>query len=189
MEQNDRTRVDPGNQFLESFFLRGLLLLDPVHIGKTPEKGGIAKFFCHGKIFCAVDTAGRPVKFGHGFARYGSIEFFHAFKFLLKGFHRRNLRHIRMGHRMVSHNMPLCDHAFDKIGIIFDKISDSKKDSGSLVLFKCLQDCRGVSILISGIKSQIEDFFVSIAGIIGVVLFQIIDRGVSSRTFSFFLKT
>ena len=136
-----------------------------------------------------VDTAGRPVKFGHGFARYGSIEFFHAFKFLLKGFHRRNLRHIRMGHRMVSHNMPLCDHAFDKIGIIFDKISDSKKDSGSLVLFKCLQDCRGVSILISGIKSQIEDFFVSIAGIIGVVLFQIIDRGVSGRTFSFFLKT
>ena len=84
---------------------------------------------------------------------------------------------------MVSHNMPLCDHAFDKIGIIFDKISDSKKDSGSLVLFKCLQDCRGVSILISGIKSQIEDFFVSIAGIIGVVLFQIIDRGVSGRTF------
>ena len=189
MEQDDRTRVDPGNQFLESFLLRGLLILDPVHIGKTPEEGGIAKFFCHGKIFCAVDTAGRPVKLCHGFARYGSIEFFHAFKFLLKGFHRRDLRHIGMGHCVISHNMSLCDHAFDKIGIIFDKISDSKKDSGSLVLFKCIQDRRCVSVLISGIESQIEDFFVGIAGIIGVVLLQIIDRGVSGRTFSFFLET
>ena len=94
-----------------------------------------------------------------------------------------------MGHCVISHNMSLCDHAFDKIGIIFDKISDSKKDSGSLVLFKCIQDRRCVSVLISGIESQIEDFFVGIAGIIGVVLLQIIDRGVSGRTFSFFLET
>ena len=51
------------------------------------------------------------------------------------------------------------------------------------MLFQCIKDCRSISVFISGIKGQINDFLVCITGIVGIVLFKIIDGGVSGRTF------
>ena len=73
VEEYDRSGMDSGQKFLKSFFAGWLLILDPVDIGETPEKCGITKFFCHGEVFCAVDTTGRTVEFCHGFTGHGFI--------------------------------------------------------------------------------------------------------------------
>ena len=65
VKEDNCSGMNARQQFLKSLFSGRLLILNPVDIGKTPEKGGISQFFCHREIFCAVDTAWRTVKFCH----------------------------------------------------------------------------------------------------------------------------
>ena len=70
----------------EGFLLCRLFILIPVHIGKAPEKGVIAKFLCHREIFGAVFALRRAIEPRH--LRSGDFfEFrFDVPHFLLEGF-------------------------------------------------------------------------------------------------------
>ena len=135
MEKHNGARVDSWQQFMKCFFFCGLLILNPVYIGKAPEKSRISKLFCHCKVLRTVDSAGRTVKFWHGSICYFLVEIFYFLKFFLKRISGGNLRHVRVCHGMVSDNMPFRDHPFNKIGIVFQEISHNKKSSRSMVLF------------------------------------------------------
>ena len=93
-----------------------------------------------------------------------------------------------MCHSVIPYDVAFCQDTSDQIMIIFYKIADYKKDSRCLMLLQCIKDCRSISVFVSSIKGQINDFLVCITGIVGIVLFKIIDGGVSGRTLPLLLK-
>ena len=72
---------------------------------------------------------------------------------------------------MISYNMPFFDHSFHQFRFIFDKVSDYEKCGRSAVLFQGVENRGSISILVTGVKSQIEYFFVCIFSIVSIILF------------------
>jgi len=56
------------------------------------------------------------------------------------------------------------------------------------MLFQCIEDTRSVSVFVSGIKSEVDFFFIGIFSIVGMILAKIVDRGIPDRAFSSFWK-
>ena len=85
---------------------------------------------------------------------------------------------------MVADGVSLRNHAFYEIGTRLDIVSDDEKRRGRMMLFQGVENCGCVAVFVSGIKRQIEDFFVGIVGVVGVELLEIVggrigDRGLS----------
>ena len=57
------------------------------------------------------------------------------------------------------------------------------------MLFQCIEDTRSVSVFVSGIKSEVDFFFIGIFSIVGMILAKIVDRGIPDRAFSLLLET
>ena len=57
------------------------------------------------------------------------------------------------------------------------------------MFFQSIEDTWSISVFISGIKSEIDFFFVGIFRIVGMILAEIVDRGIPDRTFSLLLET
>ena len=57
------------------------------------------------------------------------------------------------------------------------------------MLFQCIEDTWSVSVFVSGIKSEVDFFFIGIFSIVGMILAKIVDRGIPDRAFSLLSKT
>ena len=47
------------------------------------------------------------------------------------------------------------------------------------MLFQCIEDTWSVSVFVSGIKSEVDFFFIGIFSIVGMILAKIVDRGMA----------
>ena len=57
------------------------------------------------------------------------------------------------------------------------------------MLFQCIEDTWSVSVFVSSIKSEVDFFFIGIFSIVGMILAEIVDRGIPDRAFSLLLET
>ena len=57
------------------------------------------------------------------------------------------------------------------------------------MLFQCIEDAWSVSVFVSGIKSEVDFFFIGIFSIVGMILAKIVDRSIPDRAFSLLLET
>lgn len=151
--------MNAAGQLFKSFLMGRLLILIPVYIGETPEKGLISEIFCHLQIVCTVFSLWRTVKRNHFLTGDLLVECGDAVQFLGKGCLCGNPGHIRVRPGMISDNMTLSCHAFDEIRLIGEKIADNKEGCGSLMLFECIQNCRCIAVFITAVKGQIKDVF------------------------------
>ena len=89
---------------------------------------------------------------------------------------------------MVADGVSLRNHAFYEIGTRLDIVSDDEKRRGRMMLFQGVENCGSVAVFVSGIKRQIEDFFVGIVGVVGVELLEIVGGCIGDRGLSLLLK-
>ena len=82
--------MDTSQQFVKCFFMRRLVVLIPVDIGKAPEEGVISHVFGHLEVFGAVFTLRRPVISGHGLSGDILVELFYVSQLLFKCFFCRD---------------------------------------------------------------------------------------------------
>ena len=90
MQKHHGPRVNPAQQLFKSRLMGGLAVNLPVHVGKAPEKGGVAQLIGNLKIVPAELSLGRPVVFRHGLPGDPFIQRFGLRKLGLKGFEGRD---------------------------------------------------------------------------------------------------
>ena len=56
------------------------------------------------------------------------------------------------------------------------------------MLFQCIEDTWSVPVFVSGIKSEVDFFFIGIFSIVGMILAKIVDRGIPDRRSPSFWK-
>ena len=88
VKEYDSSWMDTSQQFVKCFFMRRLVVLIPVDIGKAPEEGVISHILCHLKIVDTVFSLRRAVILGHGFSGDLLIEVFYVSQFFGEGFFR-----------------------------------------------------------------------------------------------------
>ena len=57
------------------------------------------------------------------------------------------------------------------------------------MFFQSIKDTWSISVFISGIKSEVDFFFIGIFSLVGMILAMIVDRGIPDRAFSLLLET
>ena len=74
VQKDDRAGVDARQKLGKCFFFGWLLILHPVHIGETPEKGLVAELLCHLQVRFTVFALRRTVIFFHCLPGDGLVE-------------------------------------------------------------------------------------------------------------------
>ena len=90
--------------------------------------------------------------------------------------------------RMISDCMPFFDHPFYDVRIVTKKGAYNKKSRGSVMLFQGIKDCFRISVFISAVKSQVDDFFIRIFTVRGIQSGELGNIGIADGTFSFVWK-
>ena len=188
MEQDDGAGMNPAQKFVKGFFRGGLVILIPVHICQTPEKGLISELLCHLQIFFVVFSLRGTVEFRHFLSGHIAIGVFYIYKFFFEGIHGCNLGHIRVVPGVVSHSVTFFHHSFYQFRFRIYVCSNYKKCGGYAVLCKRVQNGLCVSVFIACVEGEIEHFLVSVFRIVGVILCQFVERGVPHGRLSLLLK-
>ena len=89
---------------------------------------------------------------------------------------------------MVPYGVAFPDHLPDQVRACVQIIAHHEEGGRGAVLFQGFQDPGGVSVFISAVKGEIQDFFFGIFPIIGVVGFQLLTGGVPCRGRALLLK-
>ena len=71
---------------------------------------------------------------------------------------------------MISHGVSLGHHPFHQLRAGFQVIPHQEKRGGGAVFFQRVQDGRGIAVFIPRVKSQINNLFVCVLGVVGVKL-------------------
>ena len=113
----------------------------------------------------------------------------HVIQLFFKSFLCGDFRHIRMMISVVADDVTFRYHAFGKFRTGFQKISDDKESANRLMVFQGIQNSRQIAIFISGIKGEVNDFFICFICVGCLIFCKLRRRGVADRTHTFFLKT
>ena len=82
---------------------------------------------------------------------------------------------------MVAYKMPVRHHLFYQLRCGFEIMPHHEKGRWHLMLFQGIENRLCVSVLKSGVKSQIDNFLLTVSDIVGVVLLELLDGRVSGR--------
>lgn len=80
---------------------------------------------------------------------------------------------------MIPHRVAFLHHPLDKIRAGFDIIAHHKKGGLGVVLFQRVENRRRIAVFIPRIKGEVDGFFRGIPEIVGIVLPEILRRGVA----------
>ena len=170
--------MNAPEKFLKGFFPGRLLILNPVYICKAPEKGGISQLFGHGQVWGTVDSLRWTVKFCHLFTGDRFIQIFYAVQLFMKS----SFEEMPDISGCVIVWLPtVCpSETMRRIrsGLSENEITYNKKCGRGLMLFQCIEDTWSVPVFVSGIKSEVDFFFIGIFSIVGMILAKIVDRGI-----------
>ncbi|CAN3971772.1 Stage 0 sporulation A-like protein, partial [Dysosmobacter welbionis] len=139
VEQHDGSVVDAGQQFGIGLLRRRLIVRVPVHIGQTPEHGGVSQLLGLLQILHTVFSLRRAVELGERLSCGLLVQGLQVRQLLLECGHVRDAGHIRVVVRVVAHNVALCRHAADDVGSRFDHMPHHKEGGGGIVLFQGVQ--------------------------------------------------
>ena len=89
---------------------------------------------------------------------------------------------------MVSDSVPIFHHSPDQFRFRLNISAYNKKGSRHIMFFQCIQDRLSASVLIPGVKGEVKYLFISVAGIVGIVLSQFLYGGVSRWNLPVLLK-
>ena len=171
MQKDDRAGVDARQKLGKCFFFGWLLILHPVHIGETPEKGLVAELLCHLQVRFTVFALRWTVIFFHCLPGDGLVECFQGSQLLFKCCFVGNAGHIGMVIRVVGDGVTLCDHLFYQFRTGFEIVADDEKGCRDMVFFQCFQNGRCAAVFISGVEGQIDDGLGGIAYIESIKIF------------------
>ena len=163
--------MNAAKELLKGLLVTGLLILVPVYICQTPEKGVVSEISGHTKVGFAVFSLGRPIEPLHALSGNLLIEILQRTELLGEGFLCGDFGHVRVMEGMVPHRVTFGCHAPDQIRAGIQIIADQKEGGRNLMFFQGIQNSWGIAVLIAGIKGQIKYLFAGIGGIVGVELF------------------
>ena len=89
---------------------------------------------------------------------------------------------------VVAYDVSLRRHPADDVRGRFDHVAHHEEGRRSTMLFQRIQNGLGVAVFVAAVKSKIDDFFICLLCIVGVILLKLIERCITDRNFAFLLK-